>query len=248
VTVALVHGIPETAAVWRPLQACLGRESVAVTLPGFGAARPADFAATKDAYAAALAETLAQLDGPVDVVGHDLGALLTIRVATAFDLPLRSWAVDVANVFHPDFVWSERVRRLQAPGVGEQLMRTMRVATPSDPASTKARLVAAAVPDPLAAEIAAAHDETMSRCILDFYRSAIPNLAAEWWNQAGPTASRGLVLLLPDPPHDEEMSIDVARRLGATTTRLDHLNHCWMAEDPNLVGAALNAFWASLDS
>jgi len=138
--------------------------------------------------------------------------------------------------------------RLQAPGVGEQLMRTMRVATPSDPASTKARLVAAAVPEPLAAEIAAAHDETMSRCILDFYRSAIPNLAAEWWNQAGPTASRGLVLLLPDPPHDEEMSIDVARRLGAPTTRLDHLNHCWMAEDPNLVGAALNAFWASLDS
>jgi hypothetical protein len=117
-----------------------------------------------------------------------------------------------------------------------------------NPASTKARLIAAAVPEPLAAEIAPAHDETMSRCILDFYRSAIPNLAAEWWNQAGPTASRGLVLLLPDPPHDEEMSIDVARRLGATTTRLDHLNHCWMAEDPNLVGAALNAFWASLDS
>jgi hypothetical protein len=43
------------------------------------------------------------------------------------------------------------------------------------------------------------------------------------------------------------MSIDVARRLGATTARLDGLNHCWMAEDPQRVADALNTFWTSLD-
>jgi pimeloyl-ACP methyl ester carboxylesterase len=247
VTLALVHGFPETPALWRPLQASLDRHSVAVTLSGLGTARPTGFAATKNAYAAALAGALAQLEGPLDVVGHDIGALLTLRIATAFDLPLRSWAVDVANIFHRDFVWPERVHQLQTPGVGEQVVRTMREADPDGPASTKARLVAGGVPEKLAGEIADAHDETMSQCVLDFYRSAIPNVAADWWGQTGPTASRGLVLLLPDPPQDEAMSVDVARRLGAATARLDDLNHCWMAEDPQRVAAALNSFWASLE-
>jgi hypothetical protein len=123
----------------------------------------------------------------------------------------------------------------------------MRRAHPDDPASTKARLVTGGVPDQLAGEIAGAHDETMSQCILGFYRSAMPNVAGDWWGDTGPTASQGLVLLLPDPPQDEAMSVDVASRLGAATARLDHLNHCWMAEDPQRVARGLNSFWASLD-
>jgi pimeloyl-ACP methyl ester carboxylesterase len=247
VTLALVHGFPETSAVWRPLQARLDRDSVAIALPGLGALQPTGFTATKDAYAAALAGALAQLEGPLDVVGHDIGALLTLRIATAFDVPLRSWAVDVANVFHRGFVWPERVHQLQTHSVGEQLVQMMQEANPDEPASTKARLVAGGVPEELAGEIAAAHDETMSQCIVDFYRSAIPNVAADWWGQTGPTASPGLVLLLPDPPQDEAMSVDVARRLGAATARLDDLNHCWMAENPECVAEVLNSFWASLE-
>jgi pimeloyl-ACP methyl ester carboxylesterase len=247
VAVALVHGFPETPAIWRPLQASLDGDAVAVSLPGLGVERPAGFSATKDAYAEALAATLAELDSPLDVVGHDIGALLTLRIATAFDVPLRSWAVDVANVFHRDFAWPKRVHELQTPGAGEELVGAMREAEAGDPASTKSRLVAGGVPGRLAAEIAAAHDVTMSRCILDFYRSAIPNVAADWWGETGPTASAGLVLLLPDPPEDEAMSIGVARRLGAATARLDDLGHCWMAEDPQRVAAVLRSFWARLE-
>lgn len=153
----------------------------------------------------------------------------------------------MANVFHRDFVWPDPVHQLQTPGVGEQVIRTMQQADPDDPASTKARLVAGGVPEQLAGDIADAHDETMSQCILDFYRSAIWNVAADWWGQTGPTPPRGLVLLLPDPPQDEAMSVEVASRLGAATARLDHLKHCWMAEDPQRVAGALNSFWASLE-
>jgi pimeloyl-ACP methyl ester carboxylesterase len=85
---------------------------VAVTLPGFGTARPDGFTASKDAYADWLGEILSQVDKPVDVVGHDLGALMTLRVASAFDVPLRSWVVDVADIFHPRFAWPERVPQL----------------------------------------------------------------------------------------------------------------------------------------
>ena len=71
------------------------------------------------------------------------------------------------------------------------------------------------VPTELALSMRAAHDEVMSRSILDFYRSAVPNIAADWWvDVKGPTRSRGLVLLLPDPPEAEARSLDVAQRLG----------------------------------
>ena len=219
---------------------------MAVALPGFGTARPDGFSGTKDAYAEWLGEALRRLDGPVDVVAHDIGALLTMRVASAFDVPLRSWVVDVADIFHPRLVWPERVHDLQTPGVGERLLAAMREAPTDDPGSTASRLAGAGVPAELARQIGASHDEVMSRSILDFYRSAVPNVAADWWEEiAGSTASRGLVLLLPDPPEVESMSLEVAERLGAETARLDSLNHCWMAEAPERVAPVLERFWSS---
>jgi hypothetical protein len=118
---------------------------------------------------------------------------------------------------------------------------------PEDPRSTTSRLIAGGVPDELAREIGSAHHEVMSRSILDFYRSAVPNVAADWWNDVtGPTRSRRLVLLLPDPPEAEAMSLEVAERLGAPTARLERLNHCWMAEAPAVVARTLERVWSSL--
>lgn len=245
--VVFVHGFPETSRIWSPLANVLDRESVALALPGFGAPRSAGFTATKDAYAEWLADALAGIEQPIDLVGHDVGALLSLRVATAFDVPLRSFVVDVAPIFHPGFEWPERVHRLQTPGVGEELLRSMREAGPEDPESTAARLAGGGVPLAEAEVIGAAHDETMSGSILDFYRSAIPNVAAGWWKDVkGPTSSRGLILLLPDPPDAERMSLEVAQRLGAETARLESLNHCWMAEAPEVVAPVLRRFWSSL--
>lgn len=140
-----MHGLPETAALWGPLRAVLDEEAVAVALPGLGAARPDSFLATKDAYAAGLAGELAGFDKPVDVVAHDLGALLTLRVVTVFDIPVRSWVVDVANIFHLSFRWPARVHEVQTPGVGEQMLEIARRAAPDDPRGTAARLAAGGV-------------------------------------------------------------------------------------------------------
>jgi len=107
VPVGLVHGFPETREVWRPLTEVLDRDTVAVGLPGCGTPRPEGFTASKDAYAEWLGEVLASFDDPADVVGHDIGALLALRVASAFDVPLRSWTVDVANIVHPSFAWPD---------------------------------------------------------------------------------------------------------------------------------------------
>jgi pimeloyl-ACP methyl ester carboxylesterase len=242
-----VHGFPETDRIWDSLRRVLERDSIALALPGFGAPRPPRFSASKDAYAEWLADALGRIEGPIDLVGHDVGALLTLRVATAFDVPLRSFAVDVAPIFHPSFAWSERVQQLQIPGRGEELLREIRTADPEDAASTAARLAKAGVPTDEAKAMGAAHDETMSRSILDFYRSAVPNVAADWWKDVkGAPRAGGLILLLPDPPEDEERSLEVARRLGAQTARLDGLEHCWMAQAPEIVAGVLQRFWASL--
>lgn len=50
-TVVLVHGNPETNAIWGPLVDALGREDVVqLSPPGFGAPLPDDFSATYLAY------------------------------------------------------------------------------------------------------------------------------------------------------------------------------------------------------
>ena len=246
-TIVLVHGIPETSEIWTPLLKILDREAAAVALPGFGTPRPDKFTGTKDAYAEWLGTILMQFDPPIDIVGHDIGALFTMRVASAFDLPLRSWVVDVADIFHPHLVWPERVRNLQIPGVGEEMLKTTREAPPDDPQSAVSRLMRAGVPPDLARSMGRAHDEVMSQSILDFYRSAIPNVAADWWEDIRDhLPSRGLVLLPPDPPEIEAMSLEVADRLGAETAHLNDLNHCWMAEAPEVVASILKPFWGSL--
>jgi pimeloyl-ACP methyl ester carboxylesterase len=247
--IVLVHGAPETSDVWNPLRAILKRETIALSLPGFGTSRPLGFSGTKDAYANWLASELNKLRAPVDLVGHDFGALLTLRLATAYRIPsLRSWIVDVADIFHPSYVWFERARKLQIPGVGESMLKEVREKSPDNPGSTASRLMESGVPRDLATTMARSHDAIMSQSILDFYRSSIPNVAAGWWKDVkGPTRSRGLVLLLPDPPEEEKLSMEVATRLGAQTTRLDDLRHCWMTEAPETVGRVLERFWSQLN-
>jgi pimeloyl-ACP methyl ester carboxylesterase len=43
---------------------------------------------------------LADIDGPLDVIGHDWGSIITLRIVTAFPDRIRSWAVDAAALLH----------------------------------------------------------------------------------------------------------------------------------------------------
>ena len=73
-SVVLVHGNPETDAIWDPLRTELARDDViALSPPGFGAPLPENFDVTSDGYLHWLALELEKLDGPIDLVGHDWG-------------------------------------------------------------------------------------------------------------------------------------------------------------------------------
>lgn len=73
-TVVLVHGNPETEAIWGPLIDAMGHEDVVcLSPPGFGDPLPTDFSATYVAYRDWLEDQLEGIDEPVDLVGHDWG-------------------------------------------------------------------------------------------------------------------------------------------------------------------------------
>lgn len=243
-----VHGVPETGEVWEGLREHLDGDSIALDLPGFGSPRPAGFGATKDEYAQWLAQELRGIEGPIDLVGHDWGAGLVLRVVSAPDVRLRSWAVDVAGVFAQDYVWHEFAQIWQTPEAGEAWMAAVRAAPPGSPESVSAVLASSGVPAAEAAAMAARFDATMAESILDLYRSALPNVWADWGAElVGPARGPGLVLQpTADPFDDAATSAAMAARLGARTERLDGLGHWWMLQDPKAGAAVLQDFWSSL--
>ena len=92
------------------------------------------------------------------------GALLTVRVATAFGVRLRTWSADTARALHPEFVWNRLARTFQAPGAGEAWMATARRAHPESSESAASRLALYGVPWDDATAMAAALDETTRAC------------------------------------------------------------------------------------
>jgi pimeloyl-ACP methyl ester carboxylesterase len=246
-TVVFVHGVPETALIWQRAIAGLDQPAVALSLPGFASARPAGFTATKDAYADWLAAQLRARPGPVDLVGHDWGALLTIRIATAYDVPLRSWVADVANGFHPNYLWHRAAQAWQTPEAGERVLADWLAMPADDPGSIAGVLRAHGSPPTDATTMAAALDATTLQCMLDLYSSAVPNLNHSWGQDLALAASPGLVVVpTGDRFNDEHQWREVAATLGAEVALLPGLHHGWMSEDPDTAVAMLTTFWSHL--
>lgn len=242
-----VHGALETHRVWDRVLPLVNENPVALRLPGHGCGRPDGFAATKDGYATWLAGAIGQAAAPADLVGHGWGALLVLRVVTALHVPVRSWVVDSASAFHPDFAVCDMERIWQMPGAGERWMSAVRDAPATSPDGASGRLALMGVPMAQATAMGAVFDDTMARCVLDLARSAIPNARSGWPLRADGGKAPGLIIVAGADPFDhEDMARQVAVDLGAQLQRLDGLGHYWMAEAPQRAASALIQFWSSL--
>jgi pimeloyl-ACP methyl ester carboxylesterase len=245
-TRVFVHGNPETTFVWSELVSELERRGiddiVLLSPPGFGAPVPDGFGATRLEYRYWLIGQIEALDAPVDLVGHDWGALHVFAVAAARPDLLRSWAADCAGLVHPDYVWHPAAQTWQTPGDGEQLIEAM---IALDGAQIEA---AFGVPAALAHDIADHLDADMGRAILQVYRSAVQPAMRELGDQLAAADRRPSLLLhaTADPYVPPDMTFAVAERLGAEVLTLEGLAHWWMFEDPGLVADGLVAFWSAL--
>jgi pimeloyl-ACP methyl ester carboxylesterase len=240
-TVVFVHGVPETASLWDPVRQRLDRESVALSLPGFGAARPDGFGATMDEYVAWVLGELDQLEGPIDLVGHDWGGIITSRIATTVGDRLHSWVTDAIGTLDPAFQWHAAAKIWQTPGEGEAFWESVRAA----PAESATLFAAMGVPEADSVAMIGAVDETMSAAILDLYRSAT-DIGTEW-EAHDKVPSPGLVLLGADDPFgNEPFSRTIAERLGAEVAVLPGAGHFWPLQAPDAGAAELTAFWSRL--
>jgi pimeloyl-ACP methyl ester carboxylesterase len=246
-TVVLVHGVPETEAIWDSLVDALGRDDVVrLSAPGFGAALPDVFPASFLAYRDWLEQELEKIEGPIDLVGHDWGGGHVVNLVMHRPELVRSWASDVLGVFDPGYTWHELARVWQTPGDGEQLVETMFGGTVEERVE---RLVALGIPADTASAMAPAQGAEMSRAILLLYRSARQPAMAEAGRALEKAAARpGLAILAADDTHvgSEDAHRRAARRAGAKTHVLDGVGHWWMVQDPARGAAALSEFWRSL--
>jgi len=244
--VVLVHGVPETPAVWDGVRERLGRDDVLTPqLPGFGVPAPSGFGATKEEYTAWLVAQLEAIGEPVDLVGHDWGGGFVIRVACTRPDLIRSWVSDVAGLLDPGYVWHDFAQLWISPA-GEQWVTDTVAAADADLA---ALLEASGITPDAALAFAKAFDEEMGHSILNLYRSAAQPAMAEWGKDVEAAAARpGLVLAGVDDPFTggtagaERMS----HRLGARFQPLEGLGHWWPLQGPERGAQVLQEFWASL--
>jgi pimeloyl-ACP methyl ester carboxylesterase len=247
VTLVLVHGNPETPAIWDALRAALGRDDVvALSPPGFGAPASSGFAATMGEYVDWLVAELERLDGPLDVLGHDWGGLHVAGAAAARPDLLRSWGSDVAGCLHPEYVWHDLAQVWQTPGDGEAAVMGMASAPLEDRTATYVQL---GMTPAAARSCAEAFDTEMARCILALYRSARqPALVQLGQALAGATRRPALVIVATEDPYTggPDLARRSAERIGAEVAVLDGLGHWWMMQDPDRAAAAVGEFLARL--
>ncbi len=249
-TVVFVHGNPETAAIWSPLRQALAAtsiDSVAVSPPGFGAPLPDGFDPSMDGYAQWLVDELEWLHDSgheLDVVGHDWGAgHVAGALARRPDL-FRTWTIDIAGVLDEEYVWHDLAQVWQTPDAGEEAVAGMADANPAD---TTALFASLGLPEAMAADVAAAVDGDMGRCILRLYRTGAQPAVGELGDRlAGTDLPPGLVVnAVLDPYVPSELTVRVAERLGAEVLTIDDRGHWWMVADVDGIAASLAAFWSA---
>jgi pimeloyl-ACP methyl ester carboxylesterase len=236
--VVFVHGVPDTQRVWRALIGRMRRDDVVtLSLPGFGCEVPSGFDCSKEAYCDWLLREMDNAGGPVDLVAHDWGALLALRVASLEPTLIRTWAVGGAPL-DPEYEWHKVAKLWQTPEVGEQVMETI------TPETLAPSLVAAGVPAEAAAEAARHVDATMKASILALYRSGV-RVGAEWEHGLARVGARGVVLWGADDPYAAPVfGRRLASRTGARFVTYAECGHWWQLQRPGEVAKELEALWA----
>lgn len=247
-TVVLVHGIPETDVIWRPMLKELGRDDV-ITLspPGFGAPAPERFGASWIEYRDWLIGELETIGHPVHVVGHDWGGVHSMNaVLTRPDLFL-SWTIDVMGGYDPEYVWHDFAQEWRTIDKGEAAIEAFLGGTVDERAQANEFL---GIPAEAAQLLAEGQDRTMIRCLLSLYRSAPESILKQMAaNLADASAVPGLVVIATDDDFvgNVDMRRRTAVRAGARVVELPS-GHWWMLENPSLAAETLTTFWISLST
>lgn len=239
----LVHGVPDTPAMWDPLVDALQlppSEIKCPALPGFSVPVPDGFDCSKEAYVDWLLSEIERhykATGPVDLVGHDWGAILVIRAACLKPDMVRSWAV--ANALpERNYKWHRTARIWQTPLVGEAFMAV------SNRRQIASALSQAGLPEVLAWEEARHWNKDMRQAILALYRSA-RKIADTWAMELDTLPARGMVFWGDDDPFvPVEAAIRFCEEADIPLHRNADTGHWSIVQRAGRFAKLLHAHWA----
>jgi pimeloyl-ACP methyl ester carboxylesterase len=234
----LVHGVPDTHHLWDGVRQHFSRTDViAPDMPGFDRDASSVFGFSKENYLDWLIAEVEKEGEPVDIVGHDWGALLVERLVSVRPDLVRTWAAG-AGAIDENYVWHPIAQMWQTPGVGENVMQTM------TPEAIIPTFVNDGMPEAIAREITERIDDRMKAAILPLYRSAV-NVGKEWGPALDGVSRPGLLIW---GEKDQYMPTDFAKRMAERTgAKLVVLpgGHWWPAQFPRETAEALEAHWAT---
>ncbi len=246
-TLVLVHGNPETEAIWDDLLPHLrASDIVCLSPPGFGSLIPPGFDCSADAYRDWLASELKKLAQPIDLLGHDWGGGHVVRIAMDCPTLIRSWTSDILGVFDSDYVWHHQAQLWQTPEAGEKAVLQM-LRTPSE--TLAQRYEGFGMTPAIAQKVAAGANRDMGRAILALYRSAAqPAMHDIGRGLPRANAKPGLSLIATEDSYGggETLARRSAERAGAKVAVLNGAGHWWMCQQPRQGADAINAFLGSL--
>jgi pimeloyl-ACP methyl ester carboxylesterase len=247
-TIVLVHGNPETEAIWDDLVPHLRNDDVVrLSPPGFGSVIPSGIDCSIDAYRDWLAGELEKLAQPIDLVGHDWGGGHVMRIAMDFPDLIRSWTSDILGPFDQEYVWHDLAQVWQTPNVGEQAVAQMA----SMPTEARAeRYESLGMTSEIARKVVAGANADLGNAILALYRSAAQPVMRDLGTGLPRAAAKpGLALIATEDSYcgGETLARRSAERAGAKVAVLEGAGHWWMCQQPKQGADAINAFLANLN-
>lgn len=240
----LLHGVPQTARTWEPLIAELAKDRLVLApdLKGLGeseAKEPYDIPALVSELAALV---LHEVDGPVDVVGHDWGGSLALGLSGArpdlvrrlvvISAPFRE--IDPARAWYMAFLALPLLPEAAFAAAAERIVRQVYAATWKADGGP-------ALLDHYAESYAKRYP-----AMLAYYRAAVRGrLAGRGLGIPDPKAERVLVVWgADDPPMPLRLGEGVVRDLGpqATMLTVPGVGHYPHEEAPDVVVPAVAEF------
>jgi pimeloyl-ACP methyl ester carboxylesterase len=250
----LLHGVPQTGRMWERLARELAGDRVVLApdLKGLGeseAAGPYDVASLV-AELAALA--LHEVDGPVDVVGHDWGGVLAIALAGARPQLVRRLVVINAPYRHVDLRHAFHMPLFALPWLGEAAFGVGGRRLVENMIRYAWRAPGGPDPRALRADAEAYADPVRIRAMLGYYRENLRPRLFRMLTGAGPDrpddVPRGQRRLVVwgalDPVLPMAVGEAAVRDLGPDTELLSvpGAGHFVVEEAPDVVVPAVAAF------
>jgi pimeloyl-ACP methyl ester carboxylesterase len=240
----MLHGNPDTHAIWRSLVDRLKDRFRCITpdLPGFGRSEE------PIGYDASLASRATYVEELVDAIGitepvflavHDMGG--GYGLAWMCEHPERVRKIAITNTsFHASYRWHPWGRVWRTPGLGELSMLFMnRRIFARELRHSSRKLTQRAIDDAYDAITPAT-----KRAALRYYRASDPPLFAPWEARLRAIVPERVPAIVLWGEHDPFIPGEFADRFGAAEVyRFPESGHWVIAEEPDVVAARMRAFF-----